>query len=594
MDSVANTPVQPAPVRRSRGLPLWQRAGLPWRKPSAGATDAIVNVFPSRGGIRGDLEDGGARIDEAITSALRLSPELRPLTVRDVALATLVSTLAVGGALVLALLCRNVLHPSIVLLLFLPPVLLSGVRYGFVGSVWAALLSVIVTLMFLSDAPATVAFSESSTLLALLAFLLVAFLTSSQAARIRNQSAAIWHQSNITEELFSFGSKLAAISSTASILDATVDQVHSMLGLDTAILLPDGDELEVRASSPPHLYLNSQELRAARWCWERGEPAGRGAGTLHGVTRLYLPLQSGPGTVGVLSVRRNDDDALLSPDVSRLLHALATQAAMSLERAQLADQMQEAHLLAEADRLRAALLTSISHDLKTPLASILGNISSLRQFSSLYDDATRAEMLATAQAETERLSRFVGNLLDMTRIDAGALRPRMEMADLSDVVGSSLKSAQKLLARHRLEIDLAPDLPMVPLDFVLMEHVLVNLLDNAAKYAPACSLIRLTAHEANQQLHIAVIDEGPGIPAEELTLIFERFFRADATDQRSAGTGLGLAICKGFIEAMGGSIAACNRDDGPSRQTGAVFNITLATRRRENLASANRPLMHGK
>ena len=575
MDSVATSP-----ARRARGLPLWQRAGLPWRKPTAGAADTGVNVFPSSGGVA----DGSARVDEAITSALRLSPELRPLTVRDVAVATLVSTLAVVGALVLALLFRDLLHPSVVMLMFLPPVLFSGVRYGVVGSVWAALLSVIMTGVFLAATQRTVAFSDSSTLFALLVFLLAAFLTSAQAARIRNQSAAIWHQSNITEQLFSFGSRLAAISSTASILAATVDQVHAMLGLDTAILLPDGDELEVCASSPPYLHLNPQELRAARWCLERGEPAGRGAGTLHGVTRLYLPLQSGPGTVGVLSVRRDDDDVLLSPDVSRLLHALATQAAMSLERAQLADQMQEAHLLAEADRLRAALLTSISHDLKTPLASILGNISSLRQFSSLYDASTRAEMLATAQSETERLSRFVGNLLDMTRIDAGALRPRMEMVDLSDVVGSALKSAQKLVARHRLEIDLAPDLPMAPLDFVLTEHVLVNLLDNAAKYAPVGSLIRLSAYEADEQLHVAITDEGPGIPTHELTLIFERFFRADATDQRSAGTGLGLAICKGFIEAMGGSIAAVNRTD----HRGAVFNITLSTRRRIEPAGAKR------
>ena len=567
MASVATTP-----ARRTRGLPLWQRAGLPWRKPPGRVTDTGVNVFPSSGAVA----DGGARIDEAITSALRLSPELRPLSVQDVAVATLVATVAVAVALVATLLFHEWLHPSVVMLMFLPPVLFSGVRYGFVGSVWAALLSVIVASLFIAEDPMAVAISESSTLLALVGLLLVAFLTSAQAARIRNQSAAIWHQSNITEQLFSFGSQLAAISSTANILTATVEQVHAMLGLDTAILLPEGDELEVRASSPPYLHLNPQELRAARWCWERGEPAGRGAGTLHGVTRLYLPLHSGPGTVGVLSVRRNDDDALLSPDVSRLLHALATQAAMSLERAQLADQMQEARLLAEGDRLRTALLTSVSHDLKTPLASILGNISSLRQFSSLYDESTREEMLATAQAETERLSRFVGNLLDMTRIDAGALRPRMEMVDLSDVVGSALKSAQKLLARHRLEIHLAPDLPMVPLDFVLTEHVLVNLLDNAAKYAPPGSLIKLSAHEAGQYLHIAIIDEGPGIPWHEVTLIFERFFRADATDQRSAGTGLGLAICKGFVEAMGGRIAASNRAD----QSGAVFDVSLLMHRR--------------
>lgn len=560
-------------AQRPRDLPLWQRAGLPWRKPVVATPAALTRMFPSSGG----LADGRATVDEAITAALRLAPELRPITVQDVAVATLVSSLAVGAALLLGLFVRDVLHPSIVLLVFLPPVLFSGVRYGYVGSAWASLLSVIVASLFLTPEPLRGAFTESSTLFALLSYLLVAFATSRLSARIQHQTAAIWHQSSITEELVSFSSKLAGISSTEEILLTTVDQVRGMLGLESAILLPENDELVVRVSSPPGLYLGSQELRAARWCWERGEPAGRGAGTLHGVSRLYLPLHSGPGVVGVLSVRRDDDESLLSPDVSRLLHALSNQAAMSLERAQLTDDMQEARLSVEADRLRAALLTSISHDLKTPLASILGNISSLRQFSSLYDDNTRAEMLANAQAETERLSRFVGNLLDMTRLDAGAVRPRMEMADLSDVIGSALKSAQKLLARHRLEIDLAPDLPMVPLDFVLAEQVLINLLDNAAKYSAPGTLIRVSVRRVGARLSICVVDEGPGVPAHELSQVFERFFRANATDQRSAGTGLGLAICRGFVEAMGGRITACNRTD----HSGAVFTITLDEQRRE-------------
>jgi two-component system sensor histidine kinase KdpD len=217
------------------------------------------------------------------------------------------------------------------------------------------------------------------------------------------------------------------------------------------------------------------------------------------------------------------------------------------------------------------LLTSISHDLKTPLASILGNVSSLAQYSKLYDEATRSEMLEMAEAETIRLSRFVDNLLHMTRIDAGGLHPTLEMLDVSDLVGSALTRSEKLLQRHRLCTDLPSDLPMVDADFVLAEQVLANLLDNAAKYSPADSEIRIAAHDADDHVVIHVEDEGPGVPAEHLDRIFQRFFRVMTADHRPAGTGLGLAICKGFVEAMGGTISGANRTDRP----GARFTITL-------------------
>jgi two-component system sensor histidine kinase KdpD len=250
---------------------------------------------------------------------------------------------------------------------------------------------------------------------------------------------------------------------------------------------------------------------------------------------------------------------------------------VSIDRARLAEERLETEMLAETEKLRTALLTSISHDLRTPLASILGNISSLREYGPLYDEATRSEMLAFAENETIRMSRFVENLLYMTRIDAGALRPTIENFDLSDVIGSALERARKRTAQHHVQTDLPADLPMVPVDFVLAENVLVNLLDNAAKYSPQGSTITIAVTEQADHLRLTIADEGPGIPAEDLARVFERFFRAGIADQRRAGVGLGLAICKGFIEAMGGRIAAQNR----AERSGAELVVTLPKVRAE-------------
>lgn len=235
---------------------------------------------------------------------------------------------------------------------------------------------------------------------------------------------------------------------------------------------------------------------------------------------------------------------------------------LALEREHLAHKMHQAEMLAATEKLRAALLMSISHDLRTPLGSILGNVTSLRQYGHLYDEKIRLEMLIAIEDETRRLSLFVDNLLHMTRIDAGALRPTIEPVDVSDLIGSALRRVAKRLSGHRVHTALASDLPMIPLDFVLAEQVLVNVLENAGKFSAAGTNITVSAEQPNDELVIRVEDQGPGIPEHDLPRIFERFFRAPVGDHRPAGVGLGLSVCKGFVEAMGGSITARNREDG--------------------------------
>ena len=222
--------------------------------------------------------------------------------------------------------------------------------------------------------------------------------------------------------------------------------------------------------------------------------------------------------------------------------------------------------------MRAALLTSISHDLRTPLASILGSATSLASDQGdVLDAPTRRALLQTIVEEADRLNRFIGNLLDMTRLESGALRPRTSLLDLSDVFGAALSRAAGILAHHQVDLDLAPDLPPLKLDAVLFEQVLFNLFDNAAKYAPAGTRIQISARRDGDRVMLRVADEGPGIPPADVDRVFDKFFRARGADRQRAGTGLGLAICRGFIEAMDGRIIAANRTD----RSGAVITITL-------------------
>jgi two-component system, OmpR family, sensor histidine kinase KdpD len=262
---------------------------------------------------------------------------------------------------------------------------------------------------------------------------------------------------------------------------------------------------------------------------------------------------------------------MLSPDARRLLDALMDLAALAIERIHLQSDLDRAKLQAESERLRSALLTSISHDLGTPLASIIGAASSLKSVGERYGGDERAALTTTILEEAERLNRFVGNLLDMTKLESGAIAPKQEMIDLGEIVGTALQRAGKVLANHRVKVDLAGDLPMLRLDFVLFEQVLFNLLDNAAKYAPAQSIIEIRGRRRDGVVELHVLDEGGGIPPDQIERIFDKFHRVQESDRRRAGTGLGLAICRGFVTAMGGTIRARNRAD----RSGGDFVIEL-------------------
>lgn len=478
---------------------------------------------------------------------------------------------AVALALAVAFGLNKVLGVTSVALVFLTAVLVSAVTWGLWPSLLACLVSVLAYNFFFLPPLYTFTIADPENVVALFFFAVVAIIASNLAARVRAQAITARQRARITEELYQFSRKLAGAASLDDVLWATAHQIALMLKVRVVLLLPGEAGLTVQAGYPPEDVLDEADLAAAKWTWESNRAAGRGADTLPGAKRLFLPMQTARGPAGVIGIDRDEPGPMLTPDQSRLLNALADQAGIAIERIKLVQDLDRARLAAETDRLHSALLTSISHDLRTPLASIMGSASSLASEGIALDAGASRDLARTIQEEAERLNRFIGNLLDMTRLEAGPLYPSGSLADLSDVVGATLQRGTKILGAHRVEVELEADLPMLRIDMVLMEQVLFNLLDNAAKYAPASSVVRLCAWRDGSWVRLRILDEGNGIPESDLERIFDKFYRARGTDRRRAGTGLGLAICRGFVEAMGGTITAANRTD----RTGAAFTISL-------------------
>ncbi len=482
-----------------------------------------------------------------------------------------------AGAVALALGIGELLARSVgagsISLVFLTAVLGAAIAWGLLPALAACVFSVMAYNFFFLPPLYTFTIADPENVVALFFFLVVAVIVSNLTAAGRQQIVSARARAKTTAELYAFSRKLAGIGALDDLLWATAFQVASMVRVRTVLLLPapDASSLNVASAYPPEDQLDEADMAAARWSWEHNHPTGRGSDTLPGGKWLFLPLRTGSGTVGVIGIERDLPGPLLTPDERRLLDALADQAAVAIERISLGRGLAEARLQAESDRLRAALLTSISHDLRTPLASIIGTVSSLRRYADKYDAADRDELLATLESEAERLNRFVANLLDMTKLESGMIDMKLDLADVAEIVGAALERTANILARHQIKVSVAPDLPMLRVDPTLLEQVLFNLLDNAAKYSPAASRIDLRARREGDVVAIDVMDEGPGIPPGDLERIFDKFYRVQAQDRRRAGTGLGLAICRGFIEAQGGRIEAQNRRDRP----GAILTIRL-------------------
>ncbi|HEY4940418.1 MAG TPA: sensor histidine kinase KdpD [Rhizomicrobium sp.] len=522
------------------------------------AGDVSVHVVPEHRTERAEEGDG------------RVTPNPSPTRQLD-PIAYGASIAMVGVALFVGLALQRMLGISDVALVFLTAVLAAAVTYGLWPSLFAALVSVLAYNFFFLPPLYTFTIAEPANILALITYAIIAVIASNLTANVRAQATVARQRAKMTEDLYLFSRKLAGVIQLDDLLWATAHQIAQMLKLRVVLLLPEGESVEVRAGFPPEDMLDDADLAAAKWTWQHAQPAGRGADTLPGAKRLFLPMKTGRGTVGVIGLDKDEPGPLLSPDQRRLLDALSDQAALAIERINLVVDVDRTRLAAETERLRNALLTSISHDLRTPLASILGSATSLKTYRKSLDEESQDELIGMIKDEAERLNRFIANLLDMTRLESGAVQAKSEPVDIGDVVGSALRRATAVMAQHQVKLDIASDLPMARADPVLIEQVLFNLLDNAAKYTPANTTIHIVARSDAGRIVLQVLDDGPGLPEEARERVFDKFYRVRASDGQRAGTGLGLAIGRGFVEAMGGTITAGNRED----RSGAVFTITL-------------------
>jgi len=490
-------------------------------------------------------------------------------------------------AVALALAAAEVIQPWFgvenVDLVFLTGVVGVAVRLGLLPSLLASVASSLAYNYFFLPPIYTFTITDPTNVAAFIFFTIVAVVVSTVAARGRTQAITATDRARTTESLYSFSRKLAGAVTLDDVLWATAYQTALMLKVRVMLLLPEHGSIAVKAGYPPEDTLGEADLAAAKWAWENDRAAGRGSDTLPGAKRLFLPMNTGRGAIGVMGIDSDKPGPLLTPDQRRLLDALRDQGALAIERVRLVEEMDRVERTAETERLRSALLTSISHDLKTPLASVLGAAGTLRDIGDKLNDAEKTDLLTTIIDESERLNRFIANLLDMTKLESGAVTPNVAMHDVGEIVGSALRRASRILSHHTVELELAPDLPMLELDAVLFEQVLFNLLDNAAKYAPPETTIRIQSWRNVESVCLRVLDEGSGIPANDLDHVFDKFYRAQKTDQVRAGTGLGLAISRGFVEAMHGTIVAENRTD----RSGAAFTISLPIpRQRQSLDAA--------
>jgi two-component system sensor histidine kinase KdpD len=327
--------------------------------------------------------------------------------------------------------------------------------------------------------------------------------------------------------------------------------------------------------------MDANELAVGQWVHERGQVAGQGTDTLPGSSALYVPLTGSRGTVGVLGLRPEDPRALQAPEQLHQLEAFASQTALAIERARLAEEAEQAQVRAETERLRNSLLSSVSHDLRTPLASITGAASTLLENEARLDAGTRRDLLEALHEEADRLNRLVQNLLEMTRLESGALQLHTEWHPVEEVVGAALGRFEKALGRRPITTRVPSELPLVPMDDVLIEQVLINLIDNVLKYTPADGPIEVTAEGGEGTVLIEVADRGPGLPAGEERRIFEKFHRGEG-GPTARGAGLGLAICRGIVRAHGGRIWAENRPGG-----GIAIRFTLPVKEAPPILTEN-------
>ncbi|MDO9082318.1 MAG: sensor histidine kinase KdpD [Humidesulfovibrio sp.] len=416
----------------------------------------------------------------------------------------------------------------------------------------------------------SLAVSDTQYLFTFAIMFLVAVVISRLTAHIRQQAEAARRREARTQVMLTLSRQLAGTRGTEKLLRIALEHVSELFACKALALLPDDDgHLKDFIGDREAFNISHKGEGVAQWVFANGHVAGLGTNTLPTSGALYVPLKGLKDTVGVLGLRPDTQGALFSPEQMQMIETLARQVALALEVERLETESLHAQMEAETERLKTSLLSSVTHDLQTPLAAIMGSADSLVQVGDRLETSLRRSLAANIFDEAERLSRLIGNLLRMTKLESGTLKPDLQLQSLEEPLGAALNLLEKHLPASRVEMTLSEDLPMLELDGVLMEQLFLNLLENAVKYAPEASPIGIEAHVAGREVHVSVADRGPGLSADELEKVFDLFYQGQTGSVRK-GYGIGLAICRAIAQVHGGRIWAENRAGG-----GAVFRVTL-------------------
>ncbi|NCA10256.1 sensor histidine kinase KdpD [bacterium] len=455
-------------------------------------------------------------------------------------------------------------------MIFLAAVAWSAFRHGRVPAAMASVLAVL-TFDFLFVPPAlTLAVSDVQYVFTFAVMLAIGLVISALTARLRGQVESTRERERRTAALYELGRQLGGVSGQEFLSAAAARKVSDIFGGEAAVYLNESPApLVVVAGRDTAVGKHPLSLPAAQWATAHDQPAGAGTNTLAAAIAFFVPLVGSNRTLGAVGVRASDMSRLADPEERRLLEACAAQLAVALDRDRMTIEASEARIQAEAEVVRSNLLAGVSHDLRTPLAAIAGASSSLLG-QGVVDAAVRRQLLETIEAEARRLARLLENVLQMSRLDAGAATPNLQWHVLEEIVGSALHRVEHGLIGHDVGIRIPGDLPLVHVDGLLLEQVFVNLLENTARHTPAGTHVTISAAVDGRNVRIAVADDGPGLPAGAEDRVFDRFFQAGPAADAGRGTGLGLAICRAIIEAHRGSITAARRPGG-----GAEFVIRL-------------------
>jgi two-component system sensor histidine kinase KdpD len=455
-------------------------------------------------------------------------------------------------------------------MVFLAAVVAASTSWGLRVGLFTAVLSFLAWNFFFIVPVYRLTIGQPRDLVAILLFLGVGGVTGALASRVRNQAQAARSRVEGLRRIGAFSRSLGVPTTEPEMLEEIVRQAAGIAGA-AVVMTAVGEDLNIRASSPPIDTVDDAAWGAARWAYAKQEPAGKGTSTLPSSAWRFLPMRTVRGPIGLLGVRPDGD---VDQPLLQALAALADQAAVAIERVRLANEAARSAAQQETQKLRTALLSSLSHDLRTPLAGIRGASETLREAWNELDEATRADLLRSVEDDTERMARFLANILDMTRLETGEITPRIVAVALPEVVEAAIA---RVPGTAHVGVDLPEDLPRAVADPTLLEQVLVNLLDNAVKYSPPGGLISVSGRLAGDRVSLSVTDEGIGIAPDDLPYVFDSFYRARRQDRVGPGTGLGLAIARGLMEAMGGTIEAQSpRPDAPADGApGTVITLTL-------------------